>query len=82
MHLVPSFISPGLQLLSGTKGLSAENMCYSFNHVCIKGAKDVNGMKYYTKAHLFCESTNLAVYVLWDVWLPNQTLPTRVILTP
>ncbi len=64
------------------KGFICRKMCYSFNHVCIKGAKDVNGMKYYTKAHLFCESTNLAVYVLWDVWLPNQTLPTRVILTP
>lgn len=34
IHVVPSCISPGLQLLSGTKGLSVEIICKtSFTHV-------------------------------------------------
>lgn len=65
------------------KGFICGKMCVI--HLTMFASKELKCeyvMKYNTKTHLFCESTNLAVYVLWDVWLPNKTFPTRVILTP
>lgn len=49
-----------------------------FNHVYIKGLTGFCE----SYEFLFCESTNLAVYVLRNAWLPDKTLPTRVRLTP